>query len=852
MVAGLLATSSVHGTAGTTEARASDAGAGGQRSLTEPQGEDIIVTGQALFRDVRPERSLDEDDVAGYGVSSVDELVEELQSEFDDGEEPVFVVNGERVYDLDDIGAYPVEIIKQLQVLPRGSAGEVGGSPTQRVFNLTLHKRLRSGTVTLAPRFATGGDWRSARGETILTSVDGRRRGNLALRVRDESALLESERGIIQPVATLPFATKGNVIAYPDLSGEIDPLLSDAAGTEVVVAAFPSNAVPSLSDFAANANIANADELGRFRTLQPDVRSYDLNGSYTTPLTSWLTSTTTIRLGQSTNRSLIGLGTGLFVLDDSNPFSPFSRPVALALAGVEPLRNRYRRETLEGGVTLIAQLGDGWHVDFNGKHSQIRETTDTQRSATFAPLPLQDSVNPFAPGFADTVGILTNRARSRNWRTTAQLTLGGSPFHLPAGDVHATLEARLGWQSVHSRSEFNAERRDFHRSEQAGRGSIELPIASRRNGFLPALGEINATAEYSRTHFSDSGNAHRTILGLTWEPIDALRLRGSFESAREPAPIEILGAPTVHTPSVRVFDPLTGDTVDVLYISGGNPLLRPQSTQTRSASAIVRLVPSLGLQLNAEYTDIRNRNFVAGLPPASEAVVLAFPDRFVRNADGTLIIVDARPVNFASHDQDRLRWGFSLNAPLGGSGKGSFGPVGSAEFEESQDSSAATVRKPPTRVQITANHTIVFRDEILIREGLAPVDLLNGGAIGVAGSRVRHQLEATAAVTSGGTGVRLGATWLGASSLDSRIDGVEERLRFSPLLTLNLKAFADARRLFPHSRLAKGTRLALSLINLTNDRQRVRDSFGNTPLQYQPAYRDPLGLTIEFEIRKVF
>jgi hypothetical protein len=42
------------------------------------------------------------------------------------------------------------------------------------------------------------------------------------------------------------------------------------------------------------------------------------------------------------------------------------------------------------------------------------------------------------------------------------------------------------------------------------------------------------------------------------------------------------------------------------------------------------------------------------------------------------------------------------------------------------------------------------------------------------------------------------------------------------------------------------------VVNLINDRQKVRDSHGVTPLQYQPAYRDPLGRTIEFEIRKVF
>ena len=44
----------------------------------------------------------------------------------------------------------------------------------------------------------------------------------------------------------------------------------------------------------------------------------------------------------------------------------------------------------------------------------------------------------------------------------------------------------------------------------------------------------------------------------------------------------------------------------------------------------------------------------------------------------------------------------------------------------------------------------------------------------------------------------------------------------------------------------------VDVVNLANDRQKVRDSMGNTPLQYQPGYRDPLGRTIEFEIRKVF
>jgi hypothetical protein len=98
----------------------------------------------------------------------------------------------------------------------------------------------------------------------------------------------------------------------------------------------------------------------------------------------------------------------------------------------------------------------------------------------------------------------------------------------------------------------------------------------------------------------------------------------------------------------------------------------------------------------------------------------------------------------------------------------------------------------------------------------------------------------------------MGVVWRGASTLDTSIGGISDTLRFSPLLLVNLKLFADARRFLPESDWARGLRFSVNAVNLTNSRQKVRTSGGNTPLQYQPAYRDPLGRTIEFEIRKVF
>ncbi|MEJ8630412.1 hypothetical protein P0F65_12230 [Sphingomonas sp. I4] len=47
-------------------------------------------------------------------------------------------------------------------------------------------------------------------------------------------------------------------------------------------------------------------------------------------------------------------------------------------------------------------------------------------------------------------------------------------------------------------------------------------------------------------------------------------------------------------------------------------------------------------------------------------------------------------------------------------------------------------------------------------------------------------------------------------------------------------------------------RATLGVTNLFNIRPRVRDRTGTTPLSYQPAYLDPLGRTLSFNLRKVF
>jgi hypothetical protein len=417
---------------------------------------------------------------------------------------------------------------------------------------------------------------------------------------------------------------------------------------------------------------------------------------------------------------------------------------------------------------------------------------------------------------------------------------------LPAGPLIATVEGRLDWDRQKSDSSFANinDSRNYKRSEQSIRGALSIPLASSAGAFVSGIGDLDANVEYGLQHYSHAGTVNHYAYELNWEPKSVLRMTASVDSTETPPTVDFIGGPITSIPDVRMFDPLTGETVDVTQITGGNPNLLPQKTKVRRLNALLRLVPALKLQLNGEYTDTDRRNFVSSLPEASAAVALAFPDRYVRDSSGVLTTVDLRPVNFDSERDKRLRWGFSMNVKVGGGAP--------ADAVSRKPGKPRPKPKPNTYFQLTANHTMVFSDRIVIRSGLDPVDLLNGGAIGIASGRTRHQVDATAAINSGGTGARIGLTWRGASELESRINGNVDRLRFSPLLLVNIRAFTDMKRFFPDSQWAKGLRLSLDVVNATNHRQSVRGSFGDTPLQYQRGYRDPVGRTIEIELRKVF
>jgi hypothetical protein len=81
--------------------------------------------------------------------------------------------------------------------------------------------------------------------------------------------------------------------------------------------------------------------------------------------------------------------------------------------------------------------------------------------------------------------------------------------------------------------------------------------------------------------------------------------------------------------------------------------------------ASIRPFKETDLNLRVDYTDNSVRGPIASFPTATAEIEAAFPERFQRDADGRLLRIDARPVNFARSDRRDLRWGINFSKPLG-------------------------------------------------------------------------------------------------------------------------------------------------------------------------------------------
>ena len=894
---------------------------------TAPQAmeeDEIVVTGQpqrgAVIGDVEPEQQLSSADIRALGVTSIADIVSELSPQTNGT--PIILLNGKRISSFAEIRDIPSEAVARIDILPEQVALSYGYAPTQKVLNVVLRQRFRAETAELEGGTTTQGGRESGQAQGGILRIRGDNRFTLNLEYSRAANLLESERGIVPTAPARPFALGGNITSTVR-GAAIDPALSALAGQIVTTAAVPASAasvMPTLASFLPGANAAAISDITDYRTLSPATKNISANATLARAL-GGISATLNGRLELSDSDSLQGLPTAALTLPVSNPFSPFAAPVTLYryLEQGGALGQGIRGTTGHIGLTLNGQLGRGWMWSFTGNGDLSITRTRTDRG--FAPGGVQaaldagdGALNPYGDLPPALLGTrVADTARARSQALQGDFLVSGSPFSLPAGKVTTSIRVGASANGFESRSVRGGieSGNDYNREIGSGQISIDLPITSRSKGVLGAVGDIGVNLNAAAQHYSDFGTLSTLGYGLRWQPVRAIQILASANQDRAAPTGAQITDPLIATPGVTVFDYRTGQSAFVTQLSGGNAALSESVRDQFRLSATVKPFEKPNLTLTATYLNSRTRNPIAAFPTPTPALEAAFPQRFLRDPDGTLLQIDARPLNFLRAQSEQLRWGFDLSIPLkshiqkvveawraAGAKpedrpkelddiRAAFGrgrpqgttPDGAAPPPPPPgggDTAGAGPRGPGGgrpgggfggpggfgggrgggggRLSFSLYHTWHFTESILIAPGVPALDLLDGDATGSSGGQPRHELQARIGYTNNGLGARLGVDWESGTHVDGALGGAS-RLDFGSLATANLRLFANFTQmpaLLKQIPFLRGARVSVGIDNLFNQRRTVTDATGLTPLRYQPGYLDPEGRTISISFRKLF
>lgn len=611
----------------------------GEDDPLDVQGNEILVLAPRIVGQIdvpqQPIEVFDEDDIASYGANSIEELLEAISPQTGSGRgrgsgQPVMLLNGQRISSFREMRSIPPEAIRRVEVLPEEVALRFGYSANQRVVNMILKDKFSAVTASGEYNRPTRGGYDNYELESGLFRIAGPRRFNVTAKLDETSMLTENERGVIQEESRVS-----------QVAGDPDP--------------------------------------ARYRSLAARDSELVLEGTMTQGLgENGLGGAITVTGGytRSQTTSLSGLDT-LTLTDAGGDSRIRTLP--------DPLTTRAISDTFEGGFGYSRMVGE-WqlsatanatYVDTNTRTDRRRDTSALVDAAEAGTLAI-DGALPSVPGAGVDV------ARTRQLTVSNLATISGKPFRMPAGEANLTVKAGYDYDrstSEDTRNTLGA--LTLRRGDVQGGVNLALPLTSKAEDFLGAVGDLTLNLSGGANHLSDFGTLKDWSAGLTWSPTEKLTFQASYIIDEAAPKLTQLAAPTILNYNVAVYDFTNSTTALVTTTTGGNPDLKKEKQRDWKVSAQWQLPFLQRSSLIVEYFRNRSTDVTQSFPLLTPAVEAAFPDRVTRDSDGNLIAIDRRAVTFDEVKTSSLRWGINLSGSLGGStatgsGSGGSGAGGAA------------------------------------------------------------------------------------------------------------------------------------------------------------------------------
>ena len=771
----------------------------------------IVVVGRSpagsLLTDTPAEQILDSETIQGYGVSSIDELLDATTSLTQSGRgsgRPVVLVNGRRVSSFREIRRIPPEAIEKMEVYPEEVAVSQGYKPDQRVVNFILKKNFRAITVEAEYGAPTQGGYDAQEFEIGLLKLESNGRLQLNAEVNRATPLYASERNVT-----------------------VDSKTAVPTGTTA------------------------AD----FDTLRSKQLNVDLEGTYQRYLTDDISGTLNLTYETANSDGASG-PSGYF----TTPGSVCNTPSALLCDGQIDTETRTR--TFHAGAGFNGDIGR-WRWNFSTNHDRVKTTSisdrlpdetgilladenvskgqdvSTDATAVFngplIALPAGDVRASFTTGFVarDYEGW-SDRARDGYTETAFDRQEGSilASLDIPIASARDDVLPFLGRLSLNTNAGYTRIS-DFGGLTSWGAGlnwgpseRLNLSASIAIDESAPSMSQLGSPVivtenrsvydfKTGQTVLIDSisgGNSNLLSqkkrewkLGLSYETpwVDGLRLSADYYNNHMDDPIGSL--------------PLVTAAVEAAF---------PDRIKRDAAGNLISIDYRA---LNYEASD--NSNIRYGV---------SFFKSFGKPAGGR---GEGRAAAGSGGGEGGRPSGAG-GGPRGGGGRG-MGPGGPGGGGPGGGSSG--------RWNLSLFHSIKLTDTIDMGPGLPQLDLLSGDATGSSGGSSRHVVDLDGGWSYKGFGLRGNAKYQSGSTVKG--SEAAEDLKFGDLFTVNLTAFVnfdqqeDVVKAVPF---LKGSRVRLSVQNIFDTVQKVTDSTGAVPDAYQPGYLDPRGRYVEISFRKMF
>lgn len=817
-----------------------------QQSLID----EIRVTAPALSGPggfIDPDLTYDPVEIDAFGASTLGELLQELEPGVIGvrgrrAGRPIVLVNGRRIASFLEILSYPPEAVSRIQIFPAEVALRYGYRANQRVVNVELVSEFKATTANTRVGVPTEGDGEELTASVDFLQIEGDRRINVNGGLEELSALRASDRSVPERSTLTPFSLEGNLRSSGD--GEIDPGLSSAAGTTVTDTTLPEFVDSGPLTFEALLPFANnplRTDTREYRTLGPEESTYSIGGSYSHPIGEQSLATVSANFERANGDSELGLAGYTTVIDADNVFSPFSSDVQLnryTLADGSLSREREADLYEVSGSLATVQNGWTWSWLTNVEHRDRHITTPRRQIVENLP----PTVNPFGD-LSNYLRLVTDEQRMDAYEYSTSLLASGTVADLPAGPISTAITTNLSRIDQDSTSLNETGRQNSSLQRELGQlgANFDIPLLVHENRDTLSA---NLNAEIS--HYSDFDTVNSYGAGINFKPSRLLELRAFYAKEAIVPNIYDLGDPRLLTPNQNVYDFTNERSVSATRVSGGNSELDSEEEQRLTLSARLRPLKGKNLTVSLNWIESKLDDPISGFPTPSAEIEAAFPERFVRDAQGNLLAFDSRPINLQAADVRELRWSVRYAQPIGGAGA-----KGAASGREN---GSRRNRNSSGRFLVVLRHTWLQRDDWQIASGLPALDYVGHDSNSSGGGGSENRVELRATYFRDGLGLRMEANWEdGITSLPNPDGSID--LNQSDLLTVDVSAHYKFRvngRFGGQLPWLDRVRVRLQVENLFNERYRVRDQFGNITSGRSGDELDPYGRTITLQVRKLF